>query len=245
VYGLEDAKLKDKNRSWKNYYLMVLYYKNKYTPEIALKKVAEKGYMYLFNLFSKSLRNYDIKSAIIYSGNKELIYKLENIEDHLIDVGLLIASRKGDRELINFYLSRGARPIFASIGALQGNHVDLFEEFNKMEEISPDDGLLYSAYAGNLELMDKFLSEGARDRNRAMEKAALGGQRDAVEFLIQKGAYDWQGGLEGATEGGHVDLINFFISKGAKIREFIEIIARNSGDKDIIAYIEKLKNEGY
>src|SRR5665647_2181794 len=55
VYGIENAKLKNKNRTWKNYYLLVTYYTNKYTDKKALMKVAEKGYMDLFNLFSKGM----------------------------------------------------------------------------------------------------------------------------------------------------------------------------------------------
>ena len=245
VHGIEAAKLKDKNRTWKNYYLLVLYYTNKYTVERALEKVAEKGYIDLFNLFSKGMRDYSIKSAVINSGNKDLIYKLDSIDNHLRDVGTLIASRKGDKELINFFLSKGARPSYVLIGALQGNHLDLFQEFSKTQEIPPEDGLRHSSYAGNKDLMQLFISRGATDWNDALGFASIGGQKDAVNFLIEKGANNWQAGLNGAAEGEHPSLIDFFISKGANITDIVKISAGISGNKDIIAYIEKLRSEGY
>ena len=245
VYGIGDAKLKDKNRTWKNYYLSVLYYTNKYTTKKALEKVAEKNHLDLFNLFSKGMKEYDINRAIINSGNKDLIYKLNKIDSHLLDVGLLISARKGNRELVDFYLKKGANPIFTTIGALQGNQLDLFQEFNKKQEISANNGLEYSAQAGNKELMNLFIRKGADEYNAALRSAALTGQRHVLDFLIQKGANDWQGALNYAVEGGRKELFDFFLLKGAKITEFTEISAEISGDKDIIAYVEKLKNEGY
>lgn len=221
VYGIEDAKLKDKNRTWKNYYLSVLYYTNKYTTEKALEKVAEKGHLDLFNLFSKGLNEYKIQQAIIQSGNKDLIYNLDEINDHFLNVRLLRASRKGDRELINFYLKRGASPIFVTIGALEGNRLDLFHEFNKIQELSANDGLEYSARGGNKEMMNLYIRKGAHNYEDALYSAALAGRKDIINFLIQKGASDWQRGLHAATEGGHKELIDFFFQKEPRLQNLL------------------------
>lgn len=245
VYGVESANLKNKNRTWKDYYLSVLYYTNKYTDEKASEKVLEKGYMDLFKFFSKDLSEYKIKEAIISSGNKDLIYNIDSIDDHLQQLGLLRAARKGDRELMNFYLSKGANPIMALMGAVMGNQLNIFKEFDKRVELDPNLGLKLSAYAGNTELIDLFISRGANEWNDALEYAAMGGYKNIIDFLIQKGANNWQNGLNGATAGGQNKLIDFFISKGAEIGLHVELIAKSSGNKDTIAYIEKLEDEGY
>jgi hypothetical protein len=241
VYGIEDAKLKDKNRSWKNYYLLVLYYKSKYTDKKALVKIAEKGYTDLFTLFSKNMTKLTIELATVLSGNRNLIYKLKASDEYLFDVGLLVAGRKGDKELIDFYLSKKESNLNMILaGTLEGNHIELFREYNKITPISAKNGLMYAAYGGNYSMVDEFICHGANNFNEGLEYAARSDQKGMIDYIIEKGANRWQDALDGAAEGGHIGIINFFLSKGAKITSMTKIRAEIGGNKDTIAYIDNL-----
>jgi hypothetical protein len=243
VYGGEAAQLKDRNRTWKDFYLLILYYTSKYTQKKALEKVAEKGYKDLFPFLSKGLNNFEIKNAIIESGNKDLIYNLENIPDQLKRIGIRVAAKRGDRDLIQF-LSKGDPKYNYLIieGAVKGNQQEIFAEYDKKQNMSYV--LPYASYSGNINLMKLFIERGDKDINFALRHAAVGHQKEAINFLIKQGANDWENGLKGAAEGGHNDLIDFFISKGAKITRVVLSAAEAGGYKETITYLEKLKKQG-
>ena len=84
---------------------------------------------------------------------------------------------------------------------------DMIKDVNK--------GLIFSVKAGNISLIEYYITKGADHWNWAMTMAARGGHKNLVEFFINKGANNWNLGLKGAVEGGHKDLVEFFISKGA------------------------------
>ena len=51
--------------------------------------------------------------------------------------------------------------------------------------------------------------------DRGLYKAAMAGDHELVDLFISKGARDWDGALRGASNGGHRELVDLFISKGA------------------------------
>jgi len=67
-------------------------------------------------------------------------------------------------------------------------------------------------------LLIQYLDLSKENYNEAMKLAARRGHRDLVDFFISKGARDWNWAMEGAAQGGHGDLVDFFISKGVDDR---------------------------
>ena len=70
-YGKEAADFKNSDRSWKKYYLLAVHYDEKYFPDKALEKVAEKGYFDLVQFFIKEGANKFRNPAYIFNSGLE------------------------------------------------------------------------------------------------------------------------------------------------------------------------------
>ena len=113
----------------------------------------------------------------------------ENTQTQTVDRCLREAAIEGDRELVEFFIEKGATEW--------------------------DWGLQSASKGGHRELVEFFIGKGATDWNWALYGASKGGHRELVEFFIEeKGATNWHGGLVGAaSEGGHPELVEFFFEK--------------------------------
>lgn len=114
---------------------------------------------------------------------------LQSYNWHTPAFELMHTCEKGDRRLIDFFVSRGG--------------CDLCW------------GMYGAARSGRRDLVDRFIQMGVRDWNGGMAYAAHGGHLDLVKFFISMGADDWDDGLNGALAGEHQVLANFFIHLGA------------------------------
>lgn len=99
-----------------------------------------------------------------------------------------------------------------------------------------NDGLVYAAKQGDLDLVNLFIAQGANKWDWALEGAAEGGHRDLVDFFITKGANFWNWGLNGAALGGHRDLVDFFITKGADGWNRALYYAAQGGHRDLVDF---------
>ena len=137
---------------------------------------------------------------------------------------LELSAKDGDKEFVDFYLGKGAaEEIGSAIGeAILAGQTDMVYYLIKRgnEIFGPgdmdqfkNDGLIDAARAGNVELVNYFISRGANKWEWGLQGAAQGGHRNLVDFFIEKGAHFWKGALKAAKKGGHQELIVFFQSK--------------------------------
>ena len=161
----------DKNpeRTWKNFYLNIIYYTKNYFPYEIINKLSKGG-----------MKNIDLIN---------FFFSKEDNSYYIWNEGMITATIEGDKDLIYFYVSKGAN------------------DWNK--------GMLYAARGGYKDLVDFFILKGAKRWNTGLENAARGGHKDLVDFFILKGAGDLNFAMFEAAKGGHRDLVDLFISKGA------------------------------
>jgi hypothetical protein len=114
-YGLEVAKFKmneyeKKERRWKDYYLSLVFYENRYSFAEGLNKASEKGYLDIVKYF---------------------IVKLNNTEEYMgsIHTALYYAAKAGRKEIIDYFLEKGGQPYMGWQGAIRGNQKELTKFF--------------------------------------------------------------------------------------------------------------------
>ncbi len=242
VHGEEAAKFKNKDRSWKDYYLAVIYYREKYTNARAVEEAAKRDYMDLFLFFSQFVI-YNKMTAVIASENRKYVELIKNMNmtQHIATMGLLYAAKIDDRELINFFLDRGGDPNFIPLGILRGKNKQLID--NVKDEVDPNQGLIFSIEGRNPELIKYFIDKGANDWDNALSEAIRIGDIKLINFFITKGAKRWNSALRDAAETGKRELVDFFVDKGARNFSGALAAAETGGYKDMIKYIKELKEK--
>jgi len=180
------------NRNWKQTYLALAYYSNKYKPREAMIRVSQKG-------------DKDLVDFFIKKGGKDL---------SSWDIGMGKAAEGGHRDLIEFFIEKGSKGWNdGMLGAARGGHKDLVEFFIQKGANHWGMGIHEAARGGHKDLVQFLIEKGAKDWNMGMRGAAFGGHKDLVEFFIEKGANNWKMGMDGAALGGHKDLVEFFKQK--------------------------------
>ena len=242
VHGEEAAKFKDKDRSWKDYYLAVIYYREKYTNARAVEEAAKRDYMDLFLFFSQFLE-YSIITAAIASESRKYVELIKNmkITQHIATMGLLYAAKVNDRELIDFFLDRGGDPTLIHLGILRGKNKQLIDSVKN--EVDPNQGLIFSIEGQNPELIKYFIDKGANDWDGALSEAIRSGDINLINFFITKGAKRWNNALLDAAETGKKELVDFFVNKGARNFSGALAAAKSGGYRDMIKYIGELKEK--
>jgi len=188
-----DFKLENKNKSrtWKQTYLALVYYSNKYFPDKRLRKLSKGG-----------MKNIDLIQFFIQKGANKWNW------------GMYGAARGGHKDLVQFFIENGANNWNRGMYfAARGGHKDLVDFFIEKDADEWNLGMEGAARGGHRGLVDFFIEKGANEWNFGMIYAARGGQRDLVQFFIEKGAKEWKWGMHGAAEGGHKDLVDFFQQK--------------------------------
>ena len=107
--------------------------------------------------------------------------------------GILIASKEGHKELVNFFIGKGAN--------------------------CWDRAMIYATQGGHKDLVEFFIEKGANNWNDRINYAAQAGYTDVVDFFTEKTINTWNLGMELAAKGGYKDLVEFFIEKCATARE--------------------------
>lgn len=232
-YGDYEASFKDQDRSWKQYYLLVLRYAEDYENFRAVIKAIEKGYLDVANVFSLRIvpdgdwhqwnkifpaalraaaKNHDMK-AIELLEELGLNFDIRAGEGRNYDAGLEGASEGYHHDLIEFFLEKGADPASGLKGAVRGGHRDLYKYFRGMGDnfvFPPTTSSLVIAAAqgGHKDMIDLLISP--RDEENFIEDilqgVGLGGQEELAEYYIK--LYPrWYTLLWYAAMGGHKKLV--------------------------------------
>jgi hypothetical protein len=251
-YGEEGRILKLPKRTWKNFYLLITHYDEKYTNGKALYEVAKKGYLDLAQFFlAREQNNLDeALGGAAAGGNRDLVDFFISQGHHNWYYALRRAAEAGRKDLVDFFISKAhvmtaSDYNFGLHGAATGGHKDLIDFFIKKGARNWKLGLAGAVEGGHKDLVDFFLKKikGKIDWDYVMGAAARGGHKNLVDFAIEKGPRDLGYGLQSAAEGGHKDLVDFFIAKGANSWRSALYSAQDGGHKEMIKFFEnKIKN---
>jgi len=189
-YG-EYVKYKSPDRTWKNYYISLIYYLNLQRPPYS------------------SRLNYMIRKAA--ENNDMDIVSLAVDMGAFLDYGYSAAAMKGHKKLVEFFIEKlieknirkpsmygGTETIYENglAFASAGGHKDLIEFFIKKGAHNWNLGMSYAAEGGHKDLINFFIEKGANDWEVGLVKAAIGGHKDLVDFFIQKGAIQVKNSVE-------------------------------------------------
>ena len=142
-----------------------------------------------------------------------------------------------------FYLTTIALNLAAEIGNKQ--LVEFFaQRLRNMEHVLGqwrEEGLLYAARGGHIDLVTYFMNLGATDTEFALITAAKGGHLDLLKYLIKY--LDERGtppGLDqamlAAVETGRKDIVEFLISKGVRNNATGLLYAVMRGHKELVEF---------
>lgn len=231
-YGARAASFKNKDRSWKDYYLLTLHYDSKYFPNKVLEKATEKGHVDIIKLFL------DNKAKLQGSRAIKIAAKNNNIEilnllmpEKYVDLqndALEGAAEGGHEELIEKLINDGAGRSFrymtrALTGAIKGRHLELVNKFGKVS-----------------------------DWNEALVAAAFVGDMDLINMALRHAADNLPAALNGAAEGGHMNLVTYFIDFINSSVQYTQIgnaiknalmYAALGGHKEIVDYLLNMTSE--
>jgi len=243
---------KNKETSWKNFYLNLIYYIDKLEREykfdykfgdpeeiynillidnkdVALERAAKANYTDLVEYFINNhlVDEYEDWIYILQFGaqnkNKKLIEIAISKGANNFDDGLRFAALNQDEELIRYFMDKGA---------------------------DPNLGLFGAAEAGNVNLINYFLSKGGNDWNKVMLGAAKGGHYNLVLDAIKMGnkentVFKFENGLTNSVSSGNLDLVKYFIEKenikdqNSISNAVISVIYNNPKNAiDILNYLE-------
>lgn len=224
TYGIVTAQMKNKERTYKKYYLALKYYEKKYTDTRALKEVSKKGYLDLIRFFSYKIRAYTFDKG--------------ELEDKLAVIPYTL-SRWGHKDLLNYYFMREDNDkdfLEATLGAARGGHLEV-EDFFKIEPYGSE-AIHYLLKSGNKNFTD-FLRKNWETTGLISSHfyaAGVSGNIEWVKLCMEKFITEnWYWGLEGAAKEGHMELIDFFMEMGAK--PYYGLLgASKRGDMKLVQY---------
>ena len=98
--------------------------------------------------------------------------------------------------------------------------------------------LAYAVKDGQKDLINFFISRGAKNWDLALEGAALRGDIELINYFIAKGANEWGIALVAAASEGHFNLVKFFLSKGVRLEELADAINYAENYPEIVTYLQ-------
>lgn len=222
-YGHANKNLEN-TRTWKDFYLLITYYLDLYTPNKAVEVAAERG--------GRKSNNLDIIRFFISR------YPID------LDRGMYGAAKGGNKSLVAFFIDQGANQWnIAMRGAASSKSSNAEELVHFLIDQGADDwdrGLRGAAEANNMKLINFFIGRGANDWDSGLIGAAEGNHKQLIEYFIGKGATDWNWGLQGAASSGNVDLVNYFLRKpGFKIITSALNVAVFHGQFEVVEFLLK------
>lgn len=143
-------------------------------------------------------------------------------------------TEKENNNMSNFYLHICAK-----------GHIDLVKTvfYNKLDYSTVDMGMIYATRGGHLDLVQYFISQGARSWKNGMREAARYRQLSMIPLFIRKAEENdclesmWEWGVSGAIRGGHLDLVQFFIDRGSKCWIYEMHDAAKGGNMEIVHFL--------
>lgn len=187
---------KNKNRSWKNLYLKIVYYNDKYTNYKSVEILSEDG-----------IKNMDLIEFFLNKGD---------IPEYSYPKIMRAAGKSGDIKLIHFFNKLNPDKFIyrdAIYGAAEGKHKELVYSLSKNYSIRfTDDSVFYSAVGGDEELLDYAISESKKkEKERFLQETFK--HKTFLILGIQEVIYWNELALEGAAYSGNMILVRKFINK--------------------------------
>ena len=216
---------KTQQRTWKNLYLGLVYFLDKYQDTFNSKGRNDKNENLSLSFMLEIAKKNDW-DVLYYFINKKGFNDIEVIVEG--------AAQMGNIFMLNHFLKDDDLET-AIFHATKGGHREL------------TDDLIKRALLGEEESKEMYIGQ----INGALFGAAAGGQEELVKYYISKGANDWALALQGALRSGNERLINFFIDRLNTVDAAIVIatsgdiahfkkIMKNASKRDIAKIREKL-----
>ena len=234
-YGSEAASFKNPDRKWKDYYLLTLYYDEKYYPTKAVRKVARKGYEDLIQFFiSKGAETSRIAEYAAEGGFEALTRKymdtpsytdwisgaayksgltdLENETGGVTSLPKLIAAAElGDADAVGDALNDSEY--------LNHGHITAVAKAIKHDKMNIVDLILYAYESGmdhTYESWQDPIREAVAKKDEELVKRlwniAKINQRDPRTGGLRWDADLFSGAIEGAAKIGDLDLLQYYVS---------------------------------
>lgn len=160
---------KNKDRTWKDFYLKSIYYIDKYKiPYMILEKITEKG-----------MKNIDLI---------QLFIKLDKTESW--DRFMYGAAKGGHKDLVEFFINKGADNwSYGLSGATQSGNLDLVDFFVKKgandKIVDFNEGLYIAAKNGDEKMVNYFIKKGADDIQFGLYGAKQSKNSDLIRFFYR------------------------------------------------------------
>jgi ankyrin repeat protein len=173
--------------------------------------------------------------------NKKLIEYFISLGANDFNTSVYVASSNNDKELVDYFLNKGGSTEEAMGGAVIGNHKDMIEYL--LEKGATIEDLNYAlmnaktpemvdflkekgannfekglSRAGTKEMIDKFISMGAKNVNSALQNYVQKHHRNTTEivnYLIDLGATLLNRSLMISASHGNIDALKVLIQRGA------------------------------
>jgi len=125
---------KNKSRTWKQTYLALVYYSNKYDSDDAIEKLSKGGMknIDLINFFiQKGANNWNLGMvSAAEGGHKDLVQFFIQKGANNWNSGMVSAAEGGHKDLVQFFIQKGAKDWnLGMISAAKGGHKDLVQFF--------------------------------------------------------------------------------------------------------------------
>ena len=228
-----------KEETWKEFYIKMVYYMSKLKEEFNFPYIPAINYDP--KLVYERLQRYP--DAVWDDGLKfaATVGNIKLIEEMLgkganSNFGLTGATIKGDKKLIDYFISLGATNFGTSLlFAAEYNHKDLVDYFIN-RGARPALGLVGAAVGRNDEIFDYINGKYPGNLNRALLSALPG----SVRYLIRKGANNLNEALISHARHGFLKVVKILVSEGATNIEEARDVAAANGKTAVVEYLNTL-----
>jgi ankyrin repeat protein len=155
----------------------------------------------------------------------------------------VLAAEHGHLPVVKHFLNNITRTHYLRLSQLDMNmalHKSVQRGFILMADFLLERGahinyaLSGAALGGHLNLLKRFLDEGADDLDVALVSAAKKGHLEVVQFLVEQGAEDLSSGFKYAADYRQLPVMQFFYDRGidglCQMETFIRAVESGHGD---------------
>jgi len=169
---------KNPDRTWKDFYINIIYYDNKLKDDDELKSFGGKfdHGSSLIEVSRKGIKNKDLIDFYINKG----------VEKYYLNAAMQEAVKINDLKLVKYLISKGADEWNGGMttGAEVGNlRMIRFFVKNNPGTKNWNLGLKYSAEAGQLKAAEYFIEKGANNLTEALDEALEGKEYEMANYL--------------------------------------------------------------
>lgn len=194
------------------------YQKFREIREKAAENIGVVGFLRPFVIYDKADQYHEEEDAKKYGEFHIDPVSVEEEDDYINNKLRLAALKNNVREIERLEkehapYGQGLDWDWGLSGAVEGNHFNLVEYFVSKGAKDWDSGLANAARTGNQKMIDYFIKKGAKDWDYAMASAAAGGQEKYVNFFRQNyNAQNLSRAANAATRQNRQKLATYILS---------------------------------